>query len=153
MPLPSCCERLVANGNDGDNEMMALLGRVAGPSKSVSQETLGRWQLVSLSAANQKLRFRRKSFKHCSGSCRACNDGMASSAVLDRAHGRLREADADEGSRGQQGTAGARAPTVAQPGPTTARRGVYHALQQARRRCQRGTYVPLRWRAAPSACG
>ena len=36
-----------------------------------------------------------------------------------------------------------------QPGPTTARRGVDHALQQARRLCQRGTYVPMRLRAAP----
>jgi hypothetical protein len=35
------------------------------------------------------------------------------------------------------------------PGPTTARRSVDHALRQARRRCQRGTYVPMRWRAAP----
>ena len=34
-------------------------------------------------------------------------------------------------------------------GPTTARRCVDHALRQARRRCQRGTYVPTRWRAAP----
>ena len=36
-----------------------------------------------------------------------------------------------------------------QPGPTTARRCVDHALRQARRRCQRGTHVPTCWRAAP----
>ncbi len=36
-----------------------------------------------------------------------------------------------------------------QPGPTTARRCVDHALRQARRRCQQGTYVPMRWRAPP----
>ena len=35
------------------------------------------------------------------------------------------------------------------PGPTTARRSVDHALRQARRRCQRGTHVPMHWRAAP----
>jgi hypothetical protein len=34
-------------------------------------------------------------------------------------------------------------------GPTTARRSVDHALRQVRRRCQRGTHVPMRWRAAP----
>jgi hypothetical protein len=137
----------------------------------------------------------------------------------DRAHGRPREADADEGSQGEQGTAGARAPRVAphraddgpsmrrsraatgaaamparhacadalascaapvigrtadrakptrtqvreaskglpvparrrspQPGPTTARRAVDHALRQARRRCPRGTHVPMHGRAAP----
>jgi hypothetical protein len=66
----------------------------------------------------------------------------------DRAHGRPSEADADEGPQGQQGAAGARTQT-AQPGPTTARRAVDHALRQARRRCQRGTHVPMRWRAAP----
>jgi len=137
----------------------------------------------------------------------------------DRAHGRPREADADEGPQGQQGTAGARALTVdptraddgpskrrsraaagaaamparhvcadalassaapvigrtadrakptrtqvreaskglpvparrrsPQPGPTTARRAVDHALRQARRRCPRGTHVPMHGRAAP----
>jgi len=36
-----------------------------------------------------------------------------------------------------------------QPGPTTARRSVDHALRQARRRCQRGTHVPMHGRAAP----
>ncbi len=36
-----------------------------------------------------------------------------------------------------------------QPGPMTARRAVDDALPRARRRCQRGTYVPMRWRAAP----
>ena len=34
-------------------------------------------------------------------------------------------------------------------GPTMARRSVDHALRQARRRCQQGTHVPMRWRAAP----
>ncbi len=33
--------------------------------------------------------------------------------------------------------------------PTTAGRTSDHALRQARRRCQRGTHVPMRWRAAP----
>ena len=36
-----------------------------------------------------------------------------------------------------------------QLGSTTARRGLDHAQWQARRRCQRGTHVPMRWRAAP----
>ena len=136
----------------------------------------------------------------------------------DRAHGRPPEADADACPQGQQGTAGARAPRVAQArpttagrpritccgrcggdasearmcrcageqrragtgrtadrakptrtkvrkaskglpvparqrspqsGPTTARRGLDQVLRQARRRCQRGTHVPMCWRAAP----
>jgi len=219
MPLPSCCERLVANGNDGDNEMMALLGRVAGPSRSVSQETLGRWQLVPLSAANQKLMFRRKSFKHRSCLCPACAGSLATGTApgsgarqtarsrcgrlsarpardcrCPRAEGRPspgrrrpfdasitrcgrrggdasearmcrcageqrragigRTADRAKPMRTKVRRAGKGLPMPArqgspQPGPTTARRGVDHALQQARRRCQQGTHVPMRWRAAP----
>ena len=66
----------------------------------------------------------------------------------DRAHGRPREADANAGSQGQQGTAGARVPTVAPSPADHGRSTPDHAPWQAWRRCQQGTYVPMRWRAA-----
>lgn len=58
----------------------------------------------------------------------------------DRAHGRPREAEADAGPQGQQGTAGARTPRVkAGLRPTTAAQRLSRVLRQGRRRGKQGT--------------
>lgn len=143
-------------------KMMALPGRCAGPSRVVSWETSGCWQLSWGRAAKQNLRIARNSFKYHretrrggdASEARMCRRAGEQRRAGDRAHGRPREADADEGPQGQQGTAGARAPRVASsraddgPSKRRSRAAAGAAAMPARHACADA----LASSAAPSVC-
>ena len=123
----------------------------------VSWETSGCWQLSWGGAAKQDLRIALNSFKYHRETRRG---GEANEARMCRCAGEQRRAGIGrtagrakpmrtkvrKASKGLPVPVRRRSP---QPGPMTARRALDHALRQARRRCQQGTHVPMRWRAAP----
>ena len=157
-------------------KVMALPGRCAGPSRLVSDET---WVCCSsywVDCCSRWLPSKRHVYKRPRADGRRepgrprsvrplitrCGrrGGDASEARMCRCAGEQRRAgigrtaDRAKPMRTQVRKASKGLPVPArrrppQPGPTTARRGIDHALQQARRLCQRGTYVPMRLRAAP----
>ena len=137
--------------------MMALPGRCAGPSRlvlerpRVCRSLLGGESCAQVATQISSIfQVARRTGAAAMPARHACADALASSAAP--GSGARQTARRRCGRRIAKASKGLPVPArrrSPKPGPTTARRCVDHALRQARRRCQRGTHVPMRWRAAP----